>query len=86
MLAPRPNWDGSLPELPHSVYSEMEVLVSLLRNDGNWDLIVGEIGPEDFYDLFHRKVFQAMSYLANGGKRLGLASVFGQIAGNGRVS
>ena len=78
-----PQLDGSLPELPHSVYSEMEVLVSLLRNDGNWDLIVGEIGPEDFYDLFHRKVFQAMSYLANGGKRLGLASVSARLQETG---
>ena len=83
LQTPPPQLNGSLPELPNSYYSEVEVLVSLLQKDEGWDAIVGEISAEDFFDPFHRKLFQAMKHLANGGSKIGLPSVSARLQETG---
>ena len=71
----QPKLSASLPELPNNLFAEKAALVKILRKDDNWDVIVGEISTEDFFDQFHRRVFEAMNRIADSGKKIGFQSV-----------
>lgn len=50
---------------PHSIEAEHAVLGGLLIDNESWDLIAGTLKESDFYLLWNRQIFNAISELAS---------------------
>ncbi len=64
-----------IKKMPYSEQAERSVLGSLLLNDEHVSTVCELLRPEDFYTLAHQTLFQVMSTLAQGRKRIDMVTV-----------
>ncbi len=72
--------------LPFSVEAERAVLGSLLIHDGQLDLIVELLTPQDFYTPAHKIIFEAVETIAGRKQRLDMVTLQDELEKMGQLS
>ncbi|PSW00465.1 replicative DNA helicase [Photobacterium lipolyticum] len=60
---------------PHSLEAEQSVLGGLMLDNEKWDTVAGKVVAKDFYSRPHRIIFEATSFLLDGGQPLDLITL-----------